>query len=62
MNKATWRKGTAIRTGYWQYTRHNNTFYIYLDKPVAFNGGSARNLTLIGRDTPEWGGWVMERP
>lgn len=62
MTKATWRKGSAIRTGCWEYQWANNTFYVHLDKPVAWDGGTSKRLAILGGDSPEWGVWIMDRP
>lgn len=61
MTNATWRRGNAVRTGKWEYVWCNNTFYVYLDKPVAYGEGTSRRLSLLGYETPEWGGWIMDR-
>lgn len=56
--RGTWVNGKKKVTGYWQYNRNADRFYIELDQIDSITG-EHKNLTVYG-DTPEWGNWKLE--
>jgi hypothetical protein len=62
MQDGIWIKGKQVITGRWRYSRHEQRFYIIIDrKSVNKITGQMTEEIVTANDTPEWYNWKLQK-